>query len=247
MNLGACDPNEWLNASYGAGDKSWLNSSLNLPPEQRYNSLNEMVTKIIDDELMASGNSSTLSLSFRSGGTARNDKRNRMEELHPTNNFQSQQQQQQPAQNVAFIQQLSQLESQQQNGKVYSPSDAYSYLRQQIRQPHPFYPAPIIQMPVFSTAVAHHFATLTPDQQTYLIQQQQQLLHTLALSENQQQPTTVYSTPMDPSFFYQANHHQFYPSNRFLVDNQQQLFSNQFVNNRQQIKQPFRVVKYRMI
>lgn len=54
----------WLNSSLN--EKNWLNNSLNLPTEQRYQSLNEMVTKIVEDEksLLASGNASTL-LSFK--------------------------------------------------------------------------------------------------------------------------------------------------------------------------------------
>lgn len=51
----------WLNASFN--DKSCLNNSLCFPPELRYQSLNEMVSKIVEDEtqksLMASANSLT--------------------------------------------------------------------------------------------------------------------------------------------------------------------------------------------
>jgi hypothetical protein len=39
---------DYLNSS--GNEKNFLNSSLNLPIEQRYNSLNEMVAKIIEDE-----------------------------------------------------------------------------------------------------------------------------------------------------------------------------------------------------
>lgn len=56
----------WLNSSYNERNigfnNSQLNSSLNLPPELRYQSLADLVSKIIQEEdgLMASGNAAAL-------------------------------------------------------------------------------------------------------------------------------------------------------------------------------------------
>jgi len=78
----------WLNSSLN--EKNWLNNSLNLPAEQRYQSLNEMVSKIVEDEknLLASGNASTL-LSMRSMAS---------HQLQQHHHQQQQQQKQQPFQ-----------------------------------------------------------------------------------------------------------------------------------------------------
>ena len=55
----------WLNSSFNErniGFNNSLNSSLNLPPELRYQSLADLVSKIIQEEdgLMASGNAAAL-------------------------------------------------------------------------------------------------------------------------------------------------------------------------------------------
>ena len=55
---------DFLNSSQS--ELGWLNSSLNLPAEQRYQSLNDMVSRIVEDDIfMNSGNSSQLNFSFR--------------------------------------------------------------------------------------------------------------------------------------------------------------------------------------
>lgn len=50
----------WLNSSLN--EKNYLNSSWNLPPELRYTALTDLVSKIVEDDLLASGNASTLNL-----------------------------------------------------------------------------------------------------------------------------------------------------------------------------------------
>ncbi|CAF0915250.1 unnamed protein product [Brachionus calyciflorus] len=159
------DDKNWLNNSFG--DKSWLNNSLCLPPEQRYQSLNEMVTKIIDDEaqksLMASGNSLNLAHSFNQLNTQPNQNQFFCYQSPPSNP------------RAHFFRQDSNLsvnsESlyQQQFDSATTNYQAYNYYNS----------IPLAYPPGFS----HQLANLTPDQQNYLLQQQNYLMGALMFQE----------------------------------------------------------------
>ncbi|RMZ93969.1 hypothetical protein BpHYR1_046533 [Brachionus plicatilis] len=150
----------WLNNSFG--DRSWLNNSMCLPPEQRYQSLNEMVTKIVDDEaqksLMASGNSVTLSNSF---GQIKNPNQNQIMYF-------------QAPLNEKFYQQSLSINS---SGDTYHPP--VDVLPTFVANYQANYAMPIFYPPSYS----HQLANLSLDQQAFLFQQQNSLMTALAFQE----------------------------------------------------------------
>lgn len=151
----------WLNNSFG--DRSWLNNSMCLPPEQRYQSLNEMVTKIVDDEaqksLMASGNSVTLSSSLN--------------QIKNTNQNQI----------VYFQAPVNENFYHQQSLSLSSSSDSYKSPIDSVPNYSPLYSANI-SMPIFyPPSYSHQLSSLSLDQQVFLYQQQNALMTALAFQE----------------------------------------------------------------
>lgn len=159
QSFGKEDKN-WLNNSFS--DRSWLNNSMCLPPEQRYQALNEMVAKIVDvdDEtqkgLMASGNSITLSNSFG--------------QIKKTNSNQ-----------IMYFQAPIIDNFSQQGFSCNFDSNNPPY------DAKPSYPSIYsggFPMPIFYPQnYSHQFASLTFDQQAFLYQQQNTLISTLAFQE----------------------------------------------------------------
>ena len=161
QSFGKEDKN-WLNNSFG--DRSWLNNSLCLPPEQRYQALNEMVAKIVDvdDEtqksLMASGNSIALSNSFG---------HNKNLNINQIMYFQAPLMDNPNQQSISF------------SSNFDINNSPVDYI--------PSFPSICsnnFSMPIFYPPnYSHQLASLTADQQAFIYQQQSALMTTLAFQE----------------------------------------------------------------